>query len=86
MARRPDGVCVCVKRHSPPLAERAGEWHHIEPQGMGGPDTDENLVYLCGTGHNNVHIFMRTGKGGNRYHQKIAQQGIDAILRRRGYA
>ncbi len=85
MAHRKPGVCICVKRHSPVCPPKSGEWHHIEPKAYGGSDEDENLVFVCGTTHNNIHVYIRTGKGGNPYSKRLAELGIAAILRNRGY-
>lgn len=45
--------CLCVARHVP--TPRTLEHHHIWPQGHGGPTVAANLIWLCGTSHNNVH-------------------------------
>lgn len=49
--------CLCQADHRPdPLG---GEWHHIWPVGMGGPDVAANLVFVCPTTHTNVHAILR---------------------------
>lgn len=35
------------------------EMHHIFPLGMGGPDTEENLVSVCSNGHSAIHDLLR---------------------------
>ncbi len=82
---RLEGTCICVKTHIPKPSVGAMELHHILPRMHGGTNDPENLVWLCATGHNNVHIYIRTGKGGNAYQKTIAQRGIDAILASHGY-
>lgn len=77
--------CLCVSRHSPTVPVAALERHHIHPKGLGGSSTPENLVDLCATAHNIVHIRLRTGKGGNAYHRQIGDAGSDAILASHGY-
>jgi|SRR5882672_1270351 len=49
--------CVLHKNHGSavPLLTEA---HHILPLGAGGPDTLENKVDVCATGHYNVHRLM----------------------------
>jgi hypothetical protein len=32
--------------------------HHVQPLGMGGPDTADNIVVICPTGHYNVHTVL----------------------------
>ncbi len=33
--------------------------HHVWPLGEGGPETPENTVRICPTGHRNVHELLR---------------------------
>lgn len=32
--------------------------HHIVPLGCGGPDTPDNWLMVCDTGHRNLHTLM----------------------------
>lgn len=48
--------CVVHGVHRP--TSHVQENHHIWPQGLGGPNVAENLVYVCATGHNNIHRLM----------------------------
>lgn len=53
-----DGAeCVCISEHNPAPMELTH--HHVWPLGMGGPDTPDNLVWLCPTAHYNVHELLR---------------------------
>lgn len=49
--------CRCVADHNPEPLD--GEVHHIWPKGMGGPDVNENVVFLCPTAHTNAHEILR---------------------------
>lgn len=55
--------CLCQATHRPAPLEF--ERHHIWPLGLDGPDTDDNIVWVCPTTHTNIHeilrIFMRFG-------------------------
>ncbi len=33
--------------------------HHVWPTGMGGPDTEDNIVWICPTGHSGIHELLR---------------------------
>lgn len=82
--------CVVHGDHHPRMA--SGDLHHIWPEGMGGPDIPENWVFLCPTGHRNVHSllawFIRSGGFPTwdvlrRYHpneRKLALHGYIAQL------
>lgn len=50
-------VCRCVAEHRPPVLELHA--HHVWPLGMGGPDTDANTVFVCPSGHSNIHELLR---------------------------
>lgn len=50
-------VCVCISEHRPAPLEL--ERHHIWPLGMGGPDVDWNIAWVCPTTHMNTHELMR---------------------------
>lgn len=48
--------CQVHRRHSPkPLIIVK---HHIQPRGMGGSDDPGNWLYVCDTGHRNIHTLM----------------------------
>lgn len=49
--------CICVRDHNPNPMEL--HKHHIHPLGMGGTDTDDNIVWLCPTSLANVHELLR---------------------------
>lgn len=49
--------CRCVSNHNPNPMEL--NRHHIWPLGMGGPDTSDNIEWLCPTTHVNVHELLR---------------------------
>lgn len=57
MSHSHGAVCLCVAEHRP--APLDGEFHHVWPLGMGGPDVEENLTFLCPTAHTNVHAILR---------------------------
>jgi hypothetical protein len=48
--------CEVHARHSP--ASHVNEHHHVWPQGVGGPSVKENMVWVCATGHNNIHKLL----------------------------
>lgn len=50
-------VCTCVADHNPEPQEL--HRHHIWPLAQGGPDTEENIAWLCPTSHVNVHELLR---------------------------
>lgn len=52
-----DEPCAVHENHDPIPYDT--ELHHVWPKGMGGPDVPENLVPVCGTGHNNIHAILR---------------------------
>ena len=85
LTKRATARCLCVRRHSPTVTGAALELHHILPRMYGGGDALENLVWLCATAHNVVHIRLRTGLGGNAYHRRIADAGAAAVLAAHGY-
>lgn len=49
--------CPCVSNHVPVVNHVVR--HHIWPKGKGGPDTEENLIWLCPTTHENTHTCER---------------------------
>lgn len=50
-------TCGCCFEHRPPVLEF--ERHHIWPLGLGGPDQEVNVVWVCPTTHANVHELLR---------------------------
>jgi hypothetical protein len=75
--------CLCTKAHNPkPLVNHS---HHILPREWGGPDTPDNRVSLCPTGHYVVHTLLQhwvtaghlqaRPKGTNQYLYGIAEKG-----------
>ncbi len=56
MSHDEDEMCRCVSNHRPPPLEL--HRHHIWPTFLGGPDTDDNVVYLCPTGHSSTHELL----------------------------
>lgn len=83
-------TCVCVADHRPNVDEH--EKHHIWPLGRGGPDTPENLVWLCPTTHMNVHTLERAwwkAKGSpswdvrkrfNYYTRELARRAYESAI------
>jgi hypothetical protein len=75
-ARQP---CVVHRYHRPPPYRTVQ--HHIWPKAEGGPTVPENLVWVCDTGHYNVHAAIdqiRAGvekPDGTRTEVKLAQLG-----------
>lgn len=57
----PQIECPCVSRHVPKPV--GWQRHHIQPLAWGGPDSDDNTVYLCATTHSNVHYLLREWRG-----------------------
>lgn len=51
-----EGDCACVTWHVP--APQHLVRHHVVPLSWGGPDTEENTVWLCPTTHGNVHRLL----------------------------
>lgn len=56
MAHDEGAVCKCTADHRPPVLEY--ERHHILPLYLGGTD-DGETVWICPSGHANVHELMR---------------------------
>jgi hypothetical protein len=52
----PAAYCPCVTTHTPKVV--VFHQHHVWPTGAGGPDTPENLLLLCPTGHATVHKLL----------------------------
>lgn len=57
MAHDHGRACACVWEHRPPVLEL--HRHHILPLYLGGPNTADNIVWLCPTTHTNVHELLR---------------------------
>lgn len=49
-------VCVCVSVHVPRV--HRFHVHHVQPRSWGGGDDPSNLVWLCPSGHYNVHALL----------------------------
>lgn len=82
LAPSPDHQCLVHRTHTPrPLLLHV---HHVQPQGMGGPDIETNRVTICPTGHFNVHTVMAALVFGHpvpkstRNERDLAQAGFDA--------
>lgn len=48
--------CQVHAWHRPRVSEP--DVHHVWPLGDGGPDTAENRVVVCPTGHRNIHVLL----------------------------
>lgn len=57
MSHDTGAICLCRATHSPHPLEL--NEHHILPLAMGGPDVPSNRVFICPTGHANVHELLR---------------------------
>lgn len=63
-------------------------FHHIWPLGMGGPDTKENQVEVCPTGHTNIHMLIDLLQDNQGAVDKSRTKGFsrrEIELARRGY-
>lgn len=79
--------CLCAKQHTPQVDPHELERHHVWPLGKGGPDIDENLLWLCASMHNQVHRLWRYSerydgppptwilKHFSRYARKVVAEG-----------
>lgn len=58
-------MCEVHGYHAP--RSHVQEHHHVWPQGLGGPTVAANLVWVCATGHNNIHrlLALMTAHGGD---------------------
>lgn len=83
-------VCPCRTTHSPHPLEL--ERHHVWPLGMGGPDTADNVVFVCPTTHTNTHELLRLlmrdgpltwGEIGDLYETPVSRYAFD--LAHEGY-
>lgn len=52
-----DHPCPCRAEHAPsvPWTHR----HHVWPLYAGGPDVEDNVVYICPATHDWVHVILR---------------------------
>lgn len=85
-------TCVCVADHRPSPQEL--HRHHVWPLAEGGPDTEDNLVWLCPTSHVNVHELLRPWQANEGeppwevrcrfgpYIRDLARRGYEAITTR----
>ncbi len=48
--------CQLHTRHMP--ESHINLRHHVWPLGEGGPDTADNIVVVCATGHYNIHDLL----------------------------
>lgn len=76
-------LCVVHGYHYPKPTRTVS--HHIVPQEFGGPDVAENRVWVCDTGHYNIHEVIRLTLSGHtppkvtRSEQALAVRGLDGI-------
>lgn len=49
--------CPCRSEHAPSVPWTHA--HHVVPLYAGGPDTPDNIVYICPATHDWVHIILR---------------------------
>lgn len=69
--------------------------HHVWPLGDGGPDSPTNVVVVCPTGHENIHLLIRLLKkyngilsrfmlrGFSKEEIKLAYLGYERLTKRR---
>lgn len=57
MSHDRDAICVCATEHRPAPLEY--ERHHVWPLYLGGPDIEDNTIWVCPTTHTNVHEILR---------------------------
>lgn len=91
MSHDTDRACPCRATHSPHPLEL--ERHHVWPLGMGGPDLDLNVAWVCPTTHTNIHELLRIflgplgpltwGEVGDLYDVPVSRYAFD--LAREGY-
>ncbi len=84
--------CQLHSKHIP--ESHVNHRHHIWPKADGGPDTGDNIIVACPTGHSNVHdllSFYRMHMGNVPYavtrrysfkEREIAKLGFDRLTRR----
>jgi len=80
----PGDHCVVHGYHYPKPVRTVK--HHIIPLAHGGPDTAENLVDICDTGHYAIHEYLNDSLAGRawtrtitRADKKLAEQGLAGI-------
>ena len=80
----PGNSCIVHGYHRPNPSRTVH--HHIHPQEYGGKTVPENLVWVCDTGHYNIHSLLDALLAGatiefkgTRLERKLAKQGYDAI-------
>ena len=81
-------LCSIHRYHSPRPQET--DLHHVLPLSWGGPNTDENVIPVCQTGHANVHRLLTAFRRSNGFvaweiqrqfgyaERLLAKQGYDA--------
>jgi hypothetical protein len=87
--------CQCVASHSPiPLTT---EGHHVLPQEwqkeLRGSVFDQRLIWLCGTTHNNIHVYLNLLRDGKPlpatargYTRQMAEEGYRRYIAAGGVA
>ena len=55
MSTKKDSYAACFVHRGDPLDTRLLHQHHVHPQGYGGEDTPENIIWLCESCHGLVH-------------------------------
>ncbi len=91
MSHDPGAACRCCADHRPPVLEH--EAHHVLPLFLGGDNYGET-VWLCPTGHANVHellrLMLKTGRTLTDWElQQVEDRPVSrfaANLARDGYA
>lgn len=48
--------CLLHRKHMP--ESHVNHRHHIWPLGEGGPNTEDNIIVVCATGHYNIHDLL----------------------------
>ncbi len=48
--------CELHTRHMPET--HVNHRHHVWPLGEGGPNTNDNIIVVCATGHYNIHDLL----------------------------
>lgn len=83
MTAKPPKRCGVHLTHLPAPLEM--HVHHVWPLAMKGPDSPENRVVVCPTGHANIHRILRAlidglPLFGARSERKVAQAGYQMWL------
>lgn len=72
--------CVCVRRHVP--HPRFNHLHHIIPLAWGGTDAPDNVVALCPSSHENIHMTLRRWvKAGHPTRTNFTPYVLDLTMR-----